>query len=141
MMANHIAFSARRISMKRGKALLFLLCSLLLAGTTSAAWARHGHFRHGHARVGIYLGIPLTGPYYYPPHYYYPSPYYSYAPSPVIVTPAAPPVYIEQTAPQASTQLPSNYWYYCNDPQGYYPYVKDCPAGWQKVAPQPSSRQ
>lgn len=127
--------------MKRGASLL--ICCVLFSGATSAAWARSGHFHHGHghARVGIYLGIPLAGSYYYPPRYYYPPQYYSYAPPPVIVAPAAPPVYIEQAEQQASAQLPPNYWYYCNNPQGYYPYVKDCQAGWQKVAPQPPGRQ
>ena len=25
------------------------------------------------------------------------------------------------------------YWYYCPNPQGYYPYIKNCPNGWMKV--------
>lgn len=25
------------------------------------------------------------------------------------------------------------YWYYCKNPSGYYPYVKQCPSGWMKV--------
>ena len=28
------------------------------------------------------------------------------------------------------------YWYFCQDPQGYYPYVKNCPGGWMQVVPQ-----
>jgi hypothetical protein len=28
-----------------------------------------------------------------------------------------------------------SYWYYCQNPQGYYPYVKQCPSGWTKVPP------
>ena len=31
----------------------------------------------------------------------------------------------------------SDYWYYCQNPQGYYPYVNSCPGGWMKVVPQP----
>jgi len=31
----------------------------------------------------------------------------------------------------------SSYWYFCRDPQGYYPYVKTCKADWQRVAPHP----
>src|SRR5665811_1104167 len=37
------------------------------------------------------------------------------------------------TVPQPQT----NYWYYCQDPEGYYPDVDECPDGWQQVAPQP----
>jgi hypothetical protein len=105
---------------------LFFAFALLLASTAgNPAWA------HGHAHVGIYFGGPIFWP-------YYPRPYYEpyYGPTTIITEPA--PVYIEQ-AP-ASTSAPassSNYWYYCNNPDGYYPYVKECPGGWQKVAPQP----
>jgi len=38
-----------------------------------------------------------------------------------------------QTAPQ-SEQASS--WYYCNDAKAYYPYVRECPSGWQRVVPQ-----
>ncbi|MDP2882045.1 MAG: hypothetical protein Q8N89_10720 [Azonexus sp.] len=50
--------------------------------------------------------------------------------------PPQPQVYIEQAqepAPGAGQQ----YWYFCKSAQGYYPYVKECPDGWQKVLPQP----
>jgi hypothetical protein len=30
------------------------------------------------------------------------------------------------------------YWYYCQDPQGYYPYIKNCPGGWMMVVPKPT---
>lgn len=78
------------------------------------------------------------GGYYYPrsyyPRYYYPPYYY---PPAVVNYPAEPQEYIErgeaaETAPQTSAS-----WYYCADPQGYYPYVKQCPGGWQAVPPQP----
>ena len=32
-------------------------------------------------------------------------------------------------------QQDPDYWYYCEDPRGYYPYVPDCPGGWMKVVP------
>jgi hypothetical protein len=35
------------------------------------------------------------------------------------------------------SQGSSNYWHYCRNPEGYYPYVKNCPNGWLQVAPQP----
>jgi hypothetical protein len=54
-------------------------------------------------------------------------------------------VYIEQSqaasAPSTiATPRPSNYWYYCTNPDGYYPYIKQCGSGWQKVAPTPSTQ-
>jgi hypothetical protein len=27
----------------------------------------------------------------------------------------------------------SQYWYYCQDPVGYYPYVQQCGTAWQPV--------
>jgi hypothetical protein len=58
--------------------------------------------------------------------------------------PTAPPVYIQQQQPQpqqqAAPQPQINYWHYCRNPEGYYPYVKKCPDGWLQVAPQPSSQ-
>jgi hypothetical protein len=125
------------------------LAAFVLAATASAsalAW-HHG----GHARVGVYIGAPA---YWYPPYYspyytpYYPGYYYP----PVVVAPSAPPTYIEQgggppviapqqSAPQSQTATQSppeaNWWYYCADTKAYYPYVRECPAGWQRVAPQP----
>jgi hypothetical protein len=58
---------------------------------------------------------------------------------PVVAVPAAPPVYIQQEVAQAQPQAQAtNYWHYCRNPEGYYPYVKNCPEGWIQVAPQPA---
>jgi hypothetical protein len=96
------------------------------------------HHRGYGPRIGFYFG----------PGYYAPPPYYyGYGPSyygpPVVVSPPAPPVYIEQTpaplaAPQQAAPAPASSWYYCADSRSYYPYVKECPGGWQQVAPAPS---
>jgi hypothetical protein len=32
---------------------------------------------------------------------------------------------------------PSYYWYYCEDPAGYYPYIQQCNVEWQAVPPTP----
>jgi hypothetical protein len=32
---------------------------------------------------------------------------------------------------------PPSYWYYCASAAAYYPYVQQCPEGWQPVVPQP----
>jgi hypothetical protein len=111
----------------------FILTGLAVIAmiTGSSSWA-HGHHSH-RTGFGVYLSVPLAGPYYYPPSYYYPS--YYYPGPPVVMAPAAPTTYIEQEKPPAS----GGYWYYCRNPQGYYPYVKNCLGSWQPVAPQPTS--
>jgi hypothetical protein len=101
-----------------------LLVILFGALASESAWADRGHHGggRGRAHVGVFIGAPLFWPY-YPQPYYYP---------PVVVAPSSPPVYIEQE-PLSAQQ----YWYFCNSPQGYYPYVKQCPSGWQPVTPLP----
>jgi hypothetical protein len=114
-----------------------LAVSALLAGLLSSGLALADH---GHVGIGFYFG---PGPYYGHPYYPYPYPYPYYAYPPVVVTPApqAPPVYIEQgseaQAPAQSASRQDNYWYHCDKPDGYYPYIKECPGGWQKVVPEP----
>lgn len=47
----------------------------------------------------------------------------------------AAPVYV---APQPAYQPPppdSGNWYYCNSAGQYYPYIQNCPEGWQSVMP------
>jgi hypothetical protein len=117
----------------------------------------HGYYGHGHGYYGpgygfgIYLGAPYYPYPYYPyPYYpYYPYPYYAYPYYPPVVVetaPAEPPVYIEQgtpqlSAPQEPSQEANSYWYHCAKPDGYYPYVKECPSGWEKVKPMPTPQQ
>ncbi len=55
-------------------------------------------------------------------------PYGYHAPPPVIIQ-KEPQVYVQPE------QEPENYWYYCPDPQGYYPYIRECASGWMKVVP------
>jgi hypothetical protein len=57
-----------------------------------------------------------------PTWYFYPSPVYPY-PDPYL--------------PPAAVAAPSQYWYFCRDPQGYYPYVPQCRVAWQAVPPSP----
>ena len=111
---------------------LFLALFLLATAGIGNAWAAHGHF---HSHFGIVVG-PVWDPWYYPSPYS--SPYY-YPPNPPIVIERAPPVYIERDEAQP-TPAPINYWYYCNASKAYYPYVKECPSGWQRVSPQPPNQ-
>jgi len=116
-----------------------LLCTLLmLVGLAASGLAQADH--HGHGGVGFYFGVPYPHAY-YPSPYYYPYPPYPYYP-PIVTVPAQPQVYIEQGNPQPAPQVSpapqaGNYWYHCDNPDGYYPYIKECPGGWQKVAPTP----
>lgn len=105
---------------------LIIAATVLAVAGIGSAWADH----RSHVHFGVMIG-PGWGPgYYYPPAYYYP-PYYP----PVVIERQDPPVYIQQAAPAAPAA--ANYWYYCAAAKGYYPYVKECPGGWQPVAPQP----
>ena len=42
------------------------------------------------------------------------------------------PTYVEQAQPAPAA---NNFWYYCTDPAGYYPYVKNCSKTWMQVVP------
>lgn len=112
------------------KVISVLTVAFLAAGASASAlaWHRGG----GHVRFGFYVGAPFYGP------WYYPAPYYYYPPA-VVTVPSTPPVYIEQGAGSQAAPAPQSqaYWYYCADSKAYYPYVKECPAGWMRVIPQP----
>lgn len=126
-------------SKRKGGALLALLILGGVAGLAQAQPGRHGGFHghhghfHGHSHVGIWVGAPLWygygpgwygAPWYGDPWYGYPYPYGRT----LIVQP--PPVYIEQGG-EPTAQM----WYYCRNPQGYYPYVKNCSTAWRAVLP------
>lgn len=124
---------------------LMLLAGVTISGSAMADRGYGGHGGHGgHFGVGLYFGVPYPYSYYpYPYPYAYPYGYYP----PVVVTPAQPPVYVEQGAapPSSSSQQApivsdNYYWYHCDNPNGYYPYIKECPGGWQKVTPTPPSQ-
>jgi hypothetical protein len=129
----------------------------------SPAWAKSGggHFRSpawGKARpvwwggarwgwgpgywgAGFWWGPrPWRGPIWwgYPA---YPYSYYPYAYPPPVVQPS-PPVYVQPAPVEAQPAQPAQqpqYWYYCEESRTYYPYVRECPAGWMTVVPQSSS--
>lgn len=133
--------------MKANRAGLLLVAALVAAFASPAALADRGHRGHagyyghgyyGRGYPGVGFGIYLGGPAWWGPRYYYPPPYYYYPPPAVVAVPATPPVYIERgDAQPAPEQEATNWWYYCANPSGYYPYVKQCPGGWQRVSPQP----
>ncbi len=125
---------------RKSISLLVLFCGL---ATSGFAWADRDRHFHDDDRVRgsvhFYFGPPGFSPWYYGPPYYAPY-YHPYYPPPLIVVPATPPVYIERGDEPGASPLAPGYWYYCAKPKGYYPYVKQCPGGWQQVAPQPPSQ-
>ena len=86
---------------------------------------RWGHYRHGWGpRWGVHFR--WNGPVWWGP---WPVPFGFSAPPPVIVQ-QQPPVFVQPE------QEAANFWYYCQEPQGYYPYIKNCPGGWMRVVPE-----
>lgn len=120
----------------------FGLALMLAVGFTGKAEADpHSHHYHGGYWGGHHYWRPgfrwYVRPYYYP-RPYYPAPlYYPYYAPGVVVVPEKPPVYIQRSPRPAQQPLPSGYWYYCNNPEGYYPHVSECPGGWRQVNPVP----
>ncbi|MFZ6658224.1 hypothetical protein [Undibacterium sp. TJN19] len=143
----------------------FLLTSLLLAVSYTAS-AGPVHLSHPRVSVGISINpYPLHygyGRHYsYGPRYYYPYAYsVGYYPE-LIVAPAV--TYVSSVSPPTTT-IYSDYpetryvnettvsqpgvvrpgtsasatdWLYCHQPDGFYPAIKSCPGGWQRVPATP----
>jgi len=125
--------------MKKTVCVALATIALIIMNFTSGLAYRGGYGGHrgygGHGGYGWHGGVGITvvpgwwGPY-YPNYPYYP--YYPYYQEPPIVIQQQPDVYV-QPAPEDEQQ--PIFWYFCKDPQGYYPYVKQCPKGWRKVVP------
>jgi hypothetical protein len=132
----------------------FVLAGALAAACAASAPAlaqrHHGGGGHWHGGWGWGAGAvigsaivasALVSPWYYPS---YPSYYYGPAyPTVVEIAPPAPTVYYQQPSAPAVAAAPAdsgNWWYYCNESRTYYPYVKECPSPWQRVAPQAPAR-
>lgn len=81
---------------------------------------RGGRWYHGHhdSRLGWWW---IVGGLWY----FYPAPVYPYP------DPYQPPVVAVPPPPAAAPQ--TQYWYYCPNPAGYYPYVARCRVRWQPV--------
>jgi hypothetical protein len=107
---------------------VILILVLAVASGTALAHGRGG----GRLSLGLHFGVPLG---YYAPWYYYPPPAYYYPPA-VVVQPSSPPVYVERSdvVPEGAGT-----WYFCRESNSYYPYVKQCPGGWQRVPAQPTN--
>jgi hypothetical protein len=126
---------------------VLLSMALVAATAPGIAQARGGHGGHhgGHfggfgwgLAAGALIAAPLIAgsylarPYYAPPYAYAPN--YGYAP--VYVQPTyAQPVYAQPYSAPAQQQ--ANAWYFCPSSNGYYPYVRQCPGGWEQVPTTP----
>lgn len=97
------------------------------------AW-RGGHWIHDwhNNHFGWWWVVGGAWIFFNAPAYPYPDPY---VPSTVVVEqPAAQPA----AAPAPPAPAPT-YWYYCASAQNYYPYVTQCPVGWEQVPATPSA--
>ncbi len=145
--------------MRYRKTVLVVTAALLATTVSGFANARGGHggghrggfgWGFGIAAAAVTLPFLAARSIYYSPYYaspYYPpygyAPAYGYAPGygaayaqPAYPQPAyAQPAYAQQN--QAAVQPQANNWYYCASSNGYYPYVRSCPEGWQTVSPTP----
>ena len=98
-----------------------------------AIW-RSGAWRH-EKYMGRYGWWWITGGMLY----FYEEPVYPY---PLVVPDVVYELPVDdQPPPEYSQQPPEDpdYWYYCEDPKGYYPYITECPGGWMTVVPQPAA--
>lgn len=114
---------------------------LLLPCLSSAGLAderRHRHERHGGGQPIVRIDVHRQH-HHRPPivrheahrHHHHRAPHigsrivvvspWHVQPQPVVVLPPIPP--------------PGEYWYYCANPLGYYPYVAVCNVEWQAVPP------
>jgi len=113
-----------------GLALFSALSPAIAEADGGGRWHGGGH-RHSHGGgsrvgIGVWLGAPIVlGAPYYSPYYY------GYGP-PVVRE------YIyEDRGYAAPIAPPAPTWYYCREAGRYYPYVQDCPEGWEAVPARP----
>ena len=128
--------------MKVLKVVIAVVAMLVGLGVAVPA-AAHGYYGYRPYWYGpsvrFYYGGPFWwgGAYYGAPYGYWP---YGpvYVPPPAVTTPS-PPVYIEReqdpapAAPSAAPAPGTQWWYLCANPRGAYPYVRECPGGWERV--------
>jgi hypothetical protein len=127
---------------------VLLSALLVFAAAPGLAQARDGHggghggghwggFGWGLGIAAAVLSLPFIAArsayYDYAPYGYAPA--YSYGPDygATFAQPAYAPQYQAPAQPQAS----AGYWYFCASSNGYYPYVRHCAEGWQRVSPTP----
>jgi hypothetical protein len=96
---------------------------------------RAGQWYHGW-NAGRYAWWWIVDGVWYPYPYAvrpYPDPYQP----PVVIVQQAPAVTVMPATPPSPAAPAPQYWYYCANPTGYYPYVAQCQGSWQKVPASP----
>src|SRR5262245_2673188 len=113
-----------------------LLAGSVLPSDAGGGWHHHGWHGGWGWRGPVFWGprVVIGAPFVFAPPVYYPRPYVYAAPV------YAPPALYAAPAPVVAPQPPvytqgGQYWYYCQDPAGYYPTIAQCPAGWLQVSP------
>lgn len=117
--------------MKRLMRIVLGMMVVLMVAIVPADAARRGHGGHfghrgGHGGFSVFVGPGLLWPGWWGPY-----PYYPYYPAPPVIVQQPSELYVQ---PNPQVEEPG-YWYFCQEPQGYYPYVKKCPKGWMQVVP------
>lgn len=135
-------------------------------GAYAGGWHAQAGYRYGHPgygryyrpyyggwyggywgpRIGVYWGPGYWGGWPYAPAYGayawgYP---YGFGSTTVVIGSTTPQTFVQQEAAPPATKsppAPTGYWYYCRQPAGYFPYVKDCSQDWLKVVPQAPGEQ
>ena len=137
-----------------------IMLAIIAAGSLAAApaWAERGR-GHGHGGghfwgpfAGFLLGSAIVYSATQPRAVYFGPQvsYWPYGPANTVgptyyVDPiyVAPPLASIPPPPPGASQVSalgmpgSEWWYFCKDPNGYYPYVRECQSGWEKVSPTP----
>lgn len=133
-------------------ALIGVSLVLLPAGAAVAGGRGHGGHWGGHGGghggywgggwgwygfgLGVATGALLSYPYYYQPYYPYYSRAYYY---PYRYAPATQMIVRERTYTREPGYSAGDTWYFCRAANAYYPYVRSCAGGWEKVPAVPPS--
>jgi hypothetical protein len=96
-------------------------------GAHGGAGRGHSGGHHHHGRTGVFVGAGVVG---FAPWWGYP------AYGVVSAYPPAPLQYIEKGDGSSPAEIE---WFYCRPLNAYFPYVAECPGGWERVAPEAAS--
>ena len=97
----------------------------------SSASGKSGKNHSGHRHSGRHSHRSRHGGFYWAPDFW---PWWDYVSYPVVAMEPVPVQYVERNEQEAQ---PADHWLYCAKAQGYFPYVGDCPDGWERVPAAP----
>jgi len=108
-------------AMRKSPAWMWIILLLVVLVFTSTMPGRTWYA----GRVFIEPRIVVPFGLYWTPYW---APYWAPYGYPPVVAAPPPQVFVQPLPSQPS-------WYYCENPQGYYPYGRQCPGGWRQVPP------